>query len=895
MSSLAYIRESAKARRSQLRLLALALLAAFTVALLVRAPLCAAQSSATPLTNEVSITGSLAANATAYYSFWSRPVSYQQTALISVSASVGSPSLYVSLSNPSPSASSFDHAASLQTGGVVSLYSIQPPYNLYIAVVASLLSRSNYSVLVTAYDSAAKQVTPIPLSSAQPLSSAIVAGEYRHFTFSQPSTTDSIWSTAVALTEAYGQSWLLVNSPNTTALPTLSSCQYMSSSLTFPLVALQQPAAGTWTVGVWSNASSAFSIIAVDNTATAPVELGVAYPGYAVQNRYNYYSIYIDKMLQAANSNTSLAIDLLSLDGDADMYCSVTTDKPTSSNAYWYATGSTPLDRIDVRTAQLKLASADTIYCGVQGFEPTGYTFTAAYGSVILLAAGEALTVQRPAYSSQLFSLVFPATTPWVTLSVVVQVGSLDLSIGAYGVTSGGSSNTIAQASTDSQTVQQLSQDQLCGRYNQSAVPGSEPLLCELQVLVRTSSLSAYRMVAYTSDEVVGLAAGQQFDGVVSFGRSVFFSFLMPDMLSNVTITATVTNGASGLVLSAIKPYAPSGYSPTWTAVQAVGSSVLVFQLAYTDPVVPANWALSSSYQGQYLATLSTTSDAVTFSALYTVTNGSAYSDSIVQLLDGVPQQATVGAGAYAFYYFTAPAAGWPYRTTVSVQWLSGYGALRALQSDAPRPIPLVSDAIPAPNSMLIIDPATWSCNPINSTSCGYSISVQGATGAQEQAVYAITVATSFYMRALYTDASYAEAGSVLPLGGAEYWQTDVGVRSDMAVNVSLLYALSVTSGSVTVFASNTTQNPNASTAQLVWSGVTSAAVLAFPLAQQVAALQVYLTVTCVSADGTPCQYTIEAKFYRERRGQQFVSVLLSQNAPEDGAASAWRHSVGSV
>ena len=253
----------------------LALLSLLVIQLLL-AKYCTAQpanQSHVALTNEQPVYASLPAAATQYYVFTSEAIDYQQTALISLSASLGSPTLYVSLTNSTPSASSFEYSASWQTGGVVSITE-QPPYTAYVAVVSSSTSRCNYSLLVTAYDTAATQAAPIPLTSAVPLASRIAAGEYRYYTYNVDAGTAL---TTVALTETYGQSWLLLNSPNNTAPPTLADYQYASSTATFPLVALIQPAAGVWTVGVWSAQPSAFSIIAANDVTTKPMDLGTLY------------------------------------------------------------------------------------------------------------------------------------------------------------------------------------------------------------------------------------------------------------------------------------------------------------------------------------------------------------------------------------------------------------------------------------------------------------------------------------------------------------------------------------------------------------------------------------------------------------------------------------------
>ena len=53
----------------------------------------------------------------------------------------------------------------------------------------------------------------------------------------------------------------------------------------------------------------------------------------------------------------------------------------------------------------------------------------------------------------------------------------------------------------------------------------------------------------------------------------------------------------------------------------------------------------------------------MTFSLVFTLTNGSACSDTIVELLDGVPQAAVIIINAYNYglYWFVPPIDGWPY------------------------------------------------------------------------------------------------------------------------------------------------------------------------------------------------------------------------------------------
>ena len=832
---------------------ALLLLAALTV---LPAP-CAAQPASnvsyTSLTNDLPASGSLSASATAYFQWTAPAVAYQLTTLVSVSASTGSPLLFVSFaSSPAPSASSFAYSASWQTGGVVAIgQQQQPPYTLYVAVQASAWSACNYTLLVEAYDSAAAQSTAIALSSAVPLASAIAAGEYRYYTYNVSEGTDVV---TVALTETYGQCWLLMSSPNATQLPTLSSYQYASSSLAFPLVALQQPAAGVWTVGVWSNQSAAFSIMAADNSTTQPMQLGVTYAGYVELRSYTYYSLYMDALQLAAYSGY-LDLELYSLSGDADLCCSTTSAQPvlqsasTATVCQWQSLNFPPDDRILIPTAQLQ---AGTMYCGVYGWSTATYSFSAAYGSAVTLTAGETVTAESLAGSSQLYSLVFPASSALVTLSVVSDVGQTALYIGAYGQPPTFSQSLLKIPAATTQ-LQQLYSSILCDSDNSLVIPGSSPPLCQMQVAVITSNLTVYHITATMSGQSVLLIPGQTVQGAASLNQSSYFTFAIPDNLSNVTVVVTVTDGASGLTL-AVGPTSFRTINTLWSVTQQPGSNVLVFQLDYSNPLLPSR----GNVRGEYVAVLSAPAGLVTFSVLYSVTNGSVYSDTIVQLLDGVPQEAVLGAGLYSFYYFQPPPAGWPYTVTVSVTWTSGSGTLRAVASNGPQIGPLVGGVTfsSSPSLITITPDRTRNCNPTSNTTCGYSISIQSATPLQQAAQYSITVTTGHWVRTLYTT-DPPQPGSVLAVADSDYWQTTTYMVSS-SVNPQLLWGVSVLSGSVSVFAGNVIE-PNATSAQQSWTSVTSAAVVTIPMPQ--GALS-YLTVTCSSIDGTACQYTLQAQRY---------------------------------
>ena len=826
------------------------------------------------LTSGQPVLGSLAANATAYYSFTSSAVPYQQTALLSVAAALGFPSLYVSLSNRQPSAGSFDYFASWQTGGAVSVASQQPPYTLYVAVQASPYSRCNYTLTAEAYDTGTAQSTPIPLYDAQPTSSAIAAGEYRYFAYNVSANASASTAT-IALTETYGQSWLLLNSPNATQLPTLAQAQYMSASATFPLVALQQPAAGVWTIGVWCNASSAFSIIAAASSQTQPMLLGVSYPGWVAAGQYAYYSLYIDALQLASSSAGYLDLELYSLQGSTALYCSNRTVQPNRNEYRWYTS-----TRLSIPAAQLQ---AGPLYCGVYNYYGSGnYIFSASYGSPIVLTTGETVSAQSPAAGSQLYSLVFPADSSLVTVSVVADVGATELYISQFGEPPNGQ-NHIFHASEASVQFIQLYTSYLCGDNNAQAIPGSSPPLCEMQVLVTSSIPTIYHITATSSSiQYVQLLPGEPMEGAASVNQSAHLSFTIPDNLSNATLLITVTNGGTGLVLAAGTEYA-AAVRTLWVVSQQPDSSDLVFQLDWNDPRLPRN----NDFEGDYVAVLSTTSDIpITFTIVYTVANASVYSSTIVQLLDGQPQDGVVTLNNYGFYYFTPPAAGWPYTVSVDVTWTSGVGYVLIGVSQGPQVGPLsIKDASYGGYGGLTLIPPEPDyggvCNPSSSSTCGYGISVQGNGRQYQQVEYTVTVSSTRWTRALYMNRP-ALAGTELAVDDSDYWRAAVALHP-AAINPRLMLAVTMLSGTVAVFVSTVKSPDNATTAQLTWTNVTSTAVLAFPMVQPPSTDRrtfVYVTLVCTSTDSTACQYTLQGQTYDE--GRHSVQIESVPSAPDN-------------
>ena len=813
--------------------------------------------SYTALTNDQPVFGSLAASSAAYYSFAvlgvSSPQQQQQTVLLGVSALTGSPSLYVSLlDSPPPSSVSCNWSASWQTGNVLTLPQ-PPPYTAHVAVVASPYSSSNYTLTVTAYDPAVKQSTPIPLYGAQPTSSAIAAGEYRYYTYNISSNSTAA---TIALTETYGQSWLLLNSPNTTALPTVSAAQYRSTSATFPLVALQRPAAGVWTIGVWCNASSAFTIVAVSPQQSVSMELGITYPGYLPAAQLASYSVYLDPLLLATAAVGYLDFELSTLSGDADLYCNCTVATFPSA-CRWSAVATVAVEHLVIPAGRLQ---AGTLQCVVHGYLDSSYTLSVSLGSSSVLSSGEPFAAQAAPGSSRTYSMVFPAPSVQgyvsgqvITVSVLADAGATVLYIGGYGAVPGPTNYRVTTSAATEQ-LQILTSDVLCVSY----VPGSSPPLCELQVTVFAPNATTYRIVASTSGQLTSLTAGLPMEAAVSSNQTAYLSFSILSDLSNLTLLVTVTDGSSGLVLQ-VGSTGWNGIDLLWNVTQQPGSNVLVFQLDATNPLLP-----SSGLQGSYAALLSTTSGTAIVSVVYTL---STVDSDIIELLDGVPQAAVVDVTRYSFYYFSPPPATWPYAVTITVDWQDArWGSLGVGTTNGPQVVTLGSSSLLYTSSFqVIISPQMYrACNPTINSTCGYSIFVRSsyATGA-----YTVTVTTGKWVTTFYANDIVPAHSGVLAVNDVDYWQTSY-YASGNAVNPQLLIAVTMLSGSATLWGSNVS-SPNATSAQQTQSNVSSVGILAMPLLTgQTGSLSyqsLYLTVACTSIDSTPCEYTLKSQYYYAR------------------------------
>ena len=801
----------------------------------------------TTLTSDVPVPVSLAANSSSYFTFSTPAVSYTPTALLSIAASTGFPSVFVSLTaSPLVSSSDFTYSASWQTGGVVSVTQ-QAPWTLYIALVSTVYSASNLTLLAVTYDPAVLQLSVIPLADAEPVASSIAAGQYRYFLY----TCTSNSSVSIADTATLGQTAIVVSAVNAASLPTIY--QYAFSTVNSPLqvVVVPSPSAGdNYTIGVWANVSSVFTLIAAAAQDVLPMQLGVTYPGLVQKGEQMYYSLYIDPLLLPTAQ--LLQLSLYSFTGDADLYCSNTTSRPSQRIFRWASTLFGPKDDIILPTAELY---GGVYYCAVVGFAASSFSFTASFGSATILSSGLAQEVESPSAGQQLYSFLLPANSSatFVLINVVCETGRSALYAAPYPASAAVYAywqNYRQQAVQSLQVPVAGLSSSVCGVKGGNVVPGSSPPVCQLSILVVTTQPAFYR-ISVSTGQVLPLLPGQQEEGAATAAQSSSFSFSVPDNLSNITLLVFVTSDATDVTLDVGPQLWPgSGLSrSTWTVQQQPGDDVLVFTLDWTDPLLP----IPNQIRGSYDAVVSSQQNA-TFSILYTVMDVSGNAGSITQLIDGLPQPGQLQSGQYGFFYFSPPQFGWPYTVTISVVWLSGAGTLFVAQGDGTQPTPLPGEsAIDSPN-VAQFSPGIFPTCEANQTlpsglPCGYSISLQAGSGTGP-VQFTITATSSGFVRALYL--SMDNGINPLPASASDLWLLSVSTWSVSSDN--LLVLVTAQAGSLQVFISNSTVAPNASTAQWVLEA-TGLQLQDIPLSSGLRAAPIFFTVACT--DSSDCLYSL--------------------------------------
>ena len=812
-------------------------------------PLPSSAQNSIALSTNSPITLSLPASSSTFLSFTPCSDCSTYSLVLSVAAAFGSPNLYASNSTAQPDATTAVYVATSTDGGAI-LISAAGSATWYLTVASDASSAVNCTVVASAYDPTLPLTSAIPLNNTQAQASALSGGSYRYYAFAVSSLLATQLSVAVTQSDATVS--VLVNRPaDGPQLPTLTAANASSLGSALQLVTLPVQSLGVYSIGVWSASTTSFTISAftVNTRSIMPLPYGVTYPGFVQVQDGHYFSVRLDALQMRAGA--SLRLSLYSLTGDADLFCSNTTQLPFGGLNRWSSTNPGAVDQINIPPTQL---APTTVYCQVYGYEDSSYTFAAALNTPILLSPADVTFVTTSAGDSTEVAITLENSNDRTTLVVI----SVAATYGATALYANGYPRAAVPIYPGSQWVSTVAQPlqalplviyDVC---NAGAIPNTSPPLCGINLLIFSPVASQFRIAVEVSNAGVFLLPGQSFPGAVVAGGLYAVQLSVASSLLNVTLLVTMQGDDDQAQLS-IGRSSANRNSSLWTVQQTPGNPVLQWTVDWTDPrLTPAG-----SVQGDYYVFI-TAPTSTSFTLLYTVTNGTGYNGAPTQLIAGEPQYGLLPrAGQVNFYTFALPPTGWPYSVLISCNFLSGgSGSLTTTTGDG-----LVVGPPPGVTSWqgrvvytdtIVFGPADVNvCSP-NQTlpsglPCIYQMTVQNRFGSTAPLEYYITVSTSASLRIVRSDQVIS---SVVAAGSVEYWQLSY---ASAGRPILMLAAAIMTQGQAVMLGSNASL-PTADTAQQ--QTVTQAAGLLSYTGTATGTLYYFVGVACSAVQD--CRYSLQ-------------------------------------
>ena len=847
------------------------------VLLLLLLVLCAAlRSSAQPsasLQSNSPITLSLPASSSTFLSFTPCSDCSTYSLVLSVAAAFGSPNLYASNSTAQPDATTAVYVATSTDGGAI-LISAAGSATWYLTVASDASSAVNCTVVASAYDPTLPLTSAIPLNNTQAQASALSGGSYRYYAFAVSSPLATQLSVAVTQSDATVS--VLVNRPaDGPQLPTLTAANASSLGSALQLVTLPVQSLGVYSIGVWSASTTSFTISAftVNTRSIMPLPYGVTYPGFAQVQDGHYFSVRLDALQMRAGA--SLRLSLYSLTGDADLYCSDSTQFPFGGLNRWSSSNYATVDQITIQLAQL---APTTIYCQVYGYEDSSYTFAAALNTPILLSPADVTFVTTSAGDSTEVAITLENSNDRTTLVVI----SVAATYGATALYANGYPRAAVPIYPGSQWVSTVAQPlqalplviyDVC---NAGAIPNTSPPLCGINLLIFSPVASQFRIAVEVSNAGVFLLPGQSFPGAVVAGGLYAVQLSVASSLLNVTLLVTMQGDDDQAQLS-IGRSSANRNSSLWTVQQTPGNPVLQWTVDWTDPrLTPAG-----SVQGDYYVFI-TAPTSTSFTLLYTVTNGTGYNGAPTQLIAGEPQYGLLPrAGQVNFYTFTPPPTGWPYTLVISCTFLNGgSGTLTTTTGDGlnvgPTPGVISWYGRPAFGNIVLSmsSQAAYPCSPIQTLPSGlpclYQMTVQSTFGSTAPLEYYLTASTNTSLRYMQSDQVIS---SVVAAGSVEYWVLSF---SSAYRPVQMLAAAIMTQGQAVMLGSNASL-PTADIAQQQQI-VTQATGLLTYTGTGFSDLVYFVGVACSAVQD--CRYSLQYSAYLVNIPAQSSYYSLSIGSP---------------
>jgi hypothetical protein len=141
---------------------------------------------------------------------------------------------------------------------------------------------------------------------------------------------------------------------------------------------------GTLFVSVYANARSFYNLTAISGTSNAAY-IGVAYNGAVTKDFYNYYYIDIDTFF----AKNDLAITVVAVKGDPDIYASFKTYRPSKEYNTWKSEQA-GTDTITISPTDINYQMG-RLFIGVFGFSNATYTFNLTIGRSNEIVNGQAV------------------------------------------------------------------------------------------------------------------------------------------------------------------------------------------------------------------------------------------------------------------------------------------------------------------------------------------------------------------------------------------------------------------------------------------------------------------------------------------------------------------------
>eukprot|EP00003_Mantamonas_plastica_P029955 TRINITY_DN722_c0_g1_i4.p1 TRINITY_DN722_c0_g1~~TRINITY_DN722_c0_g1_i4.p1 ORF type:complete len:1719 (-),score=520.26 TRINITY_DN722_c0_g1_i4:115-5271(-) len=513
-------------------------------------------------------------------------------------------------------------------------------------------------------------------------------------------------------------------------------------------------------VGVWGYSHSHYSILVQTGNSIVQLQMDSPQSGTIDHaGEYAYFKVYV------THAHFNLTVTSTVMTGDVSMYVSRTVERP-SSDSYTWGSKDHLNETVIVPESDITANAPTYYYIAVKGELASTFTILATLNPVpVRLNDGEPQNglVHYHEYTYYTFSV--PSNLIDTVITVTPQAGDPDI----YVSTKPGHMPTKEDHSHHANT---FGRDELLirGRYLRC----NTGEVCTMNIGVYGYTYSRFTITVATQHATVFLRSGQAtFDQIFTSGQYSYFLALQPEKKANVSITITPSAGDVTAYASVAPIRQPTAAAHNWTM-----DANHHIEIMADDPSA----CTGPCYY--YIGVVG--NEGSTYSIVYT------YNQVPVPLVDGESQNGYVTTKKWKYYSFSTVKSYKDLQITVTPRW------------GDPDLYVAIAPAIPTLTSH-IRHSRSYSADSIQflhselCSSCTYNIGVYGYSAAY----YSIQAATDGVTVNLQTGIPYS--GYIDTAGGYEYFQVYNNKR-----DVNITFSVTVQSGDVDMFVSNSYPNPNA-------------------------------------------------------------------------------------